>query len=116
MQIETTVSGQSKQVPGDQYGSVQVVGVHTTKSAPASGQVTVTSSATLILAANPNRVRAYIAIASGNDIFIGRDNTVTAANGIPVPSGGGYPDETSKDAWYGITLAGTADVRVIEES
>lgn len=47
---------------------------------------------------------------SGTTAFYGKDNTVTAANGMPLYVGQTVP-LSSKSDWYFITATGTADVR-----
>ena len=91
---------------------VRLKGSAGTKNAPV--QVTVTTAATQILAANPNRAGAIIANTGASTLFIGRDNTVTTGNGIPVAAGGSIEDNQSGDAWFGIVASGTADVRALE--
>lgn len=88
--------------------------------------VTVTSTATLILGADPNRRSALIRNADSNTIlFTGPTSGVTTANGMPfaasgVPGAtgnGGTIIYTHTAAIWGITLVSqTADVRVQTES
>ncbi|MHB8409828.1 MAG: hypothetical protein ACYDHY_17375 [Acidiferrobacterales bacterium] len=84
------------------------------KSAPVT--VSVTTAATLILAANGSRVVANIANVSTQTVYLGRDNTVTTANGWPLGAGSNMEDRETTDAWYGIVAVGTADVRPLEAS
>lgn len=76
--------------------------------------VSVGSTATLILAANADRERALIVNNGSQTIYLGKDNTVTTANGLPLAAGASLEDDRTSDAWYGIVASGTADVRVLE--
>lgn len=83
--------------------------------------VTVTTSATLIAAANPKRQELIITNNSiSTDIYIGQDANVTTANGLPL-----YANQTRERSrnggtygWlgpvYGICASGTADIRYWE--
>jgi hypothetical protein len=80
--------------------------------------VTVTSTATPILASRANRGAYILHNNSGaTTVFLG-SATVTAANGIPLAAGEKIAVDRSTgssmvgDALYGITSAGTAEVRV----
>lgn len=101
----------------DRSGYLQVGTGKGSKGAPAA--VVVTTAATLILAANANRKAALIANnnpSGGQTLYLGRDNTVTAANGLPLAAGAVLGDVSSSDAWWGIVGSGTADARVLEVS
>jgi hypothetical protein len=68
-----------------------------------------------LLAANPDRRSAVIVNNSAGIVYVGKDNTVSAANGIPLVAGGSIADTTSGDAWWAFNgQAGTADVRCLE--
>jgi hypothetical protein len=85
-----------------------------TLSSPAA--VTVDTSADLILAANADRVTALIVNNGSVTVYLGKANTVTAANGLPLVAGATLEDGESGSAWYGITASGSSDVRVLEVS
>lgn len=83
------------------------------KSAPTA--VAPTTSATLLLAANTARGVCLISNAHASaTVYLGRDNTVTSSNGVPLPAGETLTDGLSTDAWWGIMASGTGDVRVLE--
>src|SRR5690348_3684526 len=84
------------------------------KSEPTS--VSVGTAATLILAANANRYSANIVNNGSQTVYLGKDNTVTTANGFPLAAGEELEDRETTDAWYGIVASGTADVRPVEVS
>lgn len=79
--------------------------------------VTVTNTATLIIAANSARQELVMTNNSvTTDIFIGPDSSVTASTGLPL-----YANQTRERSRgfaihlgdvYGITASGTADIRV----
>ena len=82
--------------------------------------VTVTTSATQIVAANNGRRGLIIVNASESDIYYGPDASITTANALPL-----YANQTLNmdkvpegygGAIYGIVAAGTADVRFWENS
>lgn len=82
-------------------------------------QVTLASSpspsAVLLLAANVNRKMALLVNAGSNTVYLGKDTSVTVANGIPLLPNASLTDDVSTDAWYGIMAANQAgDVRIVE--
>lgn len=86
-------------------------------SAPFS--VSVGTSATLIVAANTRRQTLIVANVDATlTVFVGEDNTVTTANGVPIFA---ETDRVSDRGFglylgpvFGIVSSGTADVRVWE--
>ena len=80
-----------------------------TFSAPAP-----TAVAASVLASNAARVSATIYNNGSVTVYLGKDGTVTAANGIPLIPGATLNDTSSLDAWFGITAAGTGDLRIVE--
>lgn len=84
--------------------------------------VTIGPSATQIVGANPQRIGLIIVNTSTTvPIYVGQDNTVTAANGIPIlPQGnlteqnGGGGTEMYYGPVFGIPSSGTVDVRYWE--
>jgi hypothetical protein len=75
------------------------------------------SSAILLLATNVDRKVAYIENVGNVDVYLGGANTVTTSNGFLLQRGGEvFKDTFSGDAWYGIAVSGTADLRIIEVS
>ena len=80
----------------------------------AMGAVTVTNSATVIVAANSARHSLLIGNNSTQTVFLG-DSTVTKETGIPLPAGATYLEDASgTSVWggaiYGVVSASTADV------
>lgn len=73
-----------------------------------------TSTAASVLAANTSRKSCIIQNVGTVDVYLGKDNTVTTTNGLLLAAGQWITDETSTDAWWGITASGTADLRVCE--
>jgi hypothetical protein len=97
--------------------TLPVADVKGTASAPAA--VNATATAGQLLGANANRKTAMLQNRdSANHVYIGKDNTVTAANGIDLPPGGGmFVDDRTTGAWYGICSSGqTASVAILEIS
>jgi hypothetical protein len=82
------------------------------------GTVTVTNSATLIIADNTKRRNLSIVNHGTTDIFIGPDSSVTSSNGLPLYSGVTRDQDRIPEGWqgpvYGITASGTSDVRYWE--
>tara|TARA_R110000782_G_scaffold263592_1_gene356304 strand:- start:1855 stop:2424 length:570 start_codon:yes stop_codon:yes gene_type:complete len=78
------------------------------------GTVSVTTSATLIRAANIERSSCLVVNVGANDMHIGTDSSVTAANGIPVLSGQSLTF-TVETTIYGISTGGANDVRYLDE-
>ena len=79
-------------------------------------QYNATTTAGLLLAANPGRISAQIANNGANTLFIGSTAALAKASGIPVPSGQKFEDDFGVSDWYGATSTGTADVRILEIS
>jgi hypothetical protein len=73
-----------------------------------------TTAATILLAANTERERALLMNNGSQTVYLGKDNTVTAANGLPLAAGASLEDDRTSDAWWGITASGTGDVRILE--
>lgn len=82
--------------------------------------VSVTTAATLIVAANTGRRSLIIGHDGSAKIYIGPDDSVTTSNGIPF-----YPAEKMvrdlipegyKGNVYGIAASGTQDIRYWEDS
>lgn len=82
------------------------------KSAPAAIAVT---AVTICLASNKHRLSAVFVNAHASiACYLGKDATVTTANGIPLAAGASFTDSFSTDAWYVIPASGTTDLRVLE--
>lgn len=82
-----------------------------TKTAPASVGVTNAVGGQTLLAANPNRKVAIIVNTSVNIVYLGKDATVTVANGVPLAAGASFRDDFSNDAWQAIAaVAGPSAV------
>jgi len=80
---------------------------------------TATTTATLIVPSNAKRVSIIMENEGASDVYIGKDNTVTAANGVKMVVEGTFTEDGAgtpvyKGDIYGITSAGTADVRYWE--
>ena len=88
-----------------------------TAAAPVA--VSVTSSATLLRAANTSRKALLICNNGAADLYVGLSD-VTAASGVPVKASGGVltiaPPFITGQAIYGRTASATIDVRVWEVS
>lgn len=91
------------------------------KTVNAFTTVTVTTSATLLIAANTSRkqvIFARHADAGAAKLVIGPDNTVTTSKGIELQDSGtnhfSGGDGMWNGAWYGIVDSGTLSVTVIE--
>jgi hypothetical protein len=74
---------------------------------------TVTTSATLISAANTNKTRITVQNISSSDVYLG-GSSVTTSIGIKLPPDAIRIVETGA-AYYGIVASGTADLRIEEE-
>lgn len=83
------------------------------------GAVSVTNTATLIVAANTKRRSITIVNDSSSTIYIGPDSSITTANGTPLygrqtrTEGRNIPEGYQGDI-YGIVASGTADTRYWE--
>lgn len=82
-----------------------------TKSTPVT--TSVTTGATLILAANNRRKSAILYNSHATDTMYVGPSGVTTSNGIPVVAGASLTDNASTDAWYAIAASGST-ARVLE--
>lgn len=118
-----TADGRLGPIQMDASGNVRVVvsGTIATSPGASSGTKTFSTPATqpsgtarLVLAANASRKQATIFNAGTVTTFLGKDNSVTTANGLPLLPNAAVEDLASSDAWWGITAGTTADLRVCE--
>lgn len=81
--------------------------------------VTIGSTATLILASNPGR-RMFVIYNNGtNAIYLGPDANVTTTSGIPILPQTSFTQNGSRmwmGGWYAITSTSTSDVRYMDYS
>ncbi len=77
--------------------------------------VTVGTSASLVLGANPSRRGMILANAGASTVYIGSDSSVTTSTGIPIVANGNLTDSGPRDLWkgdvYAICASGTVDFR-----
>lgn len=70
----------------------------------------VTVSTSAIQLAGPDGGRMSVNVfnnsADGTPIYLGRDNTVTAANGLPIPGASAFTDSLSQSALWAIRGSG----------
>ena len=83
------------------------------KAAPAAVAVTITTPVLLAAASQTRYAVTFVNLGPTNTIYLGRDSTVTIANGYPLPVGQSFTDTLSGDAWYGVAAVATCDVRVL---
>ena len=84
-------------------------------SSGSTGAVTVSTGATLIVAANNGRYDVIIVNNSSNTVYIGTANTVTTSNGIPILSNESIHFPEYLGPVYGVASA-DSDVRYLEIS
>jgi hypothetical protein len=83
---------------------------------PAHGQITVTSAATLVRAANQNRTTITVVNHGSTNVFVGFTNGVTASTGVflvGIP-GSSLTFQTRTDIWA-LTASGSQTVSFSEE-
>lgn len=83
--------------------------------------VTVTNAATLIVAANTQRLSLIVVNTGTPTVYIGQDESVTAANGVPIKTDGNLTEDNGGTKMYcgpiyGITASATSDVRYWERT
>jgi hypothetical protein len=88
----------------------------TISSALAQTAVSVTSSATLVIAASSSREALSIQNLGASDVYLGGTSAVTTSTGTKLIAGQQLPFGDFGGALYGITTSGTADVRVLAAS
>lgn len=86
------------------------------KGTPTNTQVSVTTSSTLVLAANANRKMATIYNVGPATAYLKAATGAVAATDKPLPAGAEFVDDNSLSIWHAITASGTADIRVMEVS
>lgn len=104
--------------PSDPSRTVNVasdgsIGVREVRGSKTVGAVSVSDSATEVVAANADRKLVIIQNLGPATVYLGEDSSVTSSSGLELVKGGVLTDEHSTDAWYGITDSGTADLRVM---
>ena len=82
--------------------------------------VTVTTSATLIVANNTQRQSILVTNTGTGTVYLGPDSSVTTSNGMPLVTNGTYAEDSGGTRMflgdiYGIVASGTSDVRYWEE-
>lgn len=80
------------------------------------GTVTVSTTAGLIIPANPARKGLILYVNSTNHLFLGETDDVTTSGttaGFPVLSNDYFTDDLTLGAWYGVST-GSCNVRYIE--
>lgn len=75
-----------------------------------------TAVAAQCLARNALRLRALISNNGAQTVYLGKDATLTTANGLPLPAGASLDDDASTDPWWAVTASGTGDLRICEVS
>lgn len=73
-----------------------------------------TTTASEIVAANVSRLSVTIQNVGSVDVYLGKNSSVTASNGLLLSVDGELTDTTSTDAWWAIASSGTADLRICE--
>jgi hypothetical protein len=72
------------------------------------------STATKIVSGNAKRITLTLRNVGSADVYLGRDATVTTANGLLLKPAETLTDENSTDAWFGIVTSTPSDVRSME--
>lgn len=85
-----------------------------------SRPVTVGTTPTLLLPYNPKRTTVAIFNEDAAAVFIGEDQAGLLARGSPITAGGAVSfvralGDTPQDILFGISSAGGADVRILEQ-
>lgn len=81
--------------------------------APASGQVSIGTSATKIFDADTTKRSRQISNQSGVTVYVGPSG-VTTANGFAVPNGSGYDASSLDGPLYGVVTTGTATIGTLQ--
>lgn len=81
------------------------------KTAPRA--VAINTGAVRLVQVNALREMSIIANSGTVAIYLGRDNTVTTANGLPLAAGASLTDDVSDDEWWAIA-GGAGEARIIE--
>jgi len=83
-----------------------------------TGNISVTTTATQILAASPDRKAGIIQNISTSDVYIGPTNAITVANTIFLGPGEKFAVGDFHERWnstiFGIVASGTANIRFWE--
>jgi hypothetical protein len=75
-----------------------------------------TGTAASVVAANADRLSVTIQNVGEVAVYLGSTSGVTTSNGVELDPGDVLDDSSSVDAWWAITAAGTADLRIVEVS
>ena len=87
----------------------------------AYSNISVGTTATLIVTANSKRQSLIIENNGTATLYVGPDSSVTINNGIQIEEDGNFTEDSGgsrvyQGDWYGITSAGTADTRYWERT
>lgn len=86
-----------------------------TTHTPNVAQLVVTTTPTLLLAANPNRIGAILRNVGNVAVWIRPDQAALTTNGYPIYPNEPFPTQYT-GAWYGQATSGTATIAVYEET
>lgn len=89
-------------------GTVDIV-----KGTKTFSRVVLSTAPSQIVAANANRRVVMLYNIGDSDAYLGKDSSVSILSFF-FPAGSAIQDDSSTDAWWGITETGSADIRVIE--
>ncbi|MGV0974512.1 MAG: hypothetical protein ACOYBO_01135 [Azonexus sp.] len=78
------------------------------------GAVSVAATATKILSGNAKRITLTLRNVGSADVYLGKDATVTTANGLLLKPTETLTDDNSTDAWWGIVASTASDIRLME--
>lgn len=116
-----STSGQELAIDGDGFLTVNqgstpwVVSVGNVSSWKNTVETPTTTASELVSTPFANRISVLIQNTGNQDVFIGPDATVTAANGVKIPKGSSadFSFDTGADI-YAITSAGSGELRISE--
>lgn len=108
------LSNQFRFAKVDNNGRLAVNTEALAKKTGSVGSITVDNTADLIAAENDDRNQLDLYNNGANTVYIGFVSTVLSTNGFPIPAGASFSFNNYNGAVYGITSAGSSDIRVME--
>jgi len=80
-----------------------------------TGTISITTTATLIIASNTSQIKRMLQNKDVATVYIGSDNSVTTVNGFPIQPGETLNIGDFNGTIYGIVAAGTNDIYFTED-
>lgn len=113
IKLAVSSDGSATLLPADATYGLAVDAKRLPKGSKTFSDPAPTTSASSIVSASASRIAVSIYNNGSQTVYLGKDNTVSSTNGMPLVAGGSMSDDVSSDAWWAVTASGTGDLRII---